>query len=273
MWVDTHEVAQLTHLERVPSNLRWSPDGAQIAFTMFVPDERPILAVTLPKAPRGAERAEAAVLVDRLSWARDGRGPVAPGFTHAYVLDSVLGGTPRRITSGDYNHGSPEWSADGRTLYVSAIRKPDAEYLRGNTEIYAFDLETLEATELTNRNGPDRAPLVSPDGRWIAFTGYDDQNFTSTLRSLYVMRPDGTGRRAWATDLANSPGSLRWAADSSGVYYTIGERGVTSIYFSPLDGEPGRMVGGVHTLAGLRAFLTPGEPRRSGPLSRSRGNW
>ncbi len=251
MWVDTREVAQLTHLERVPSNVRWSPDGTQIAFSMFVPDERPILAVKLPKAPRGAARAEAAVLVDRLSWARDGRGPVEPGFTHAYVIDSVLGGTPRQITSGDYNHRSPEWSADGRTLYVSAIRKPEAEYLRGNTEIYAFDLETLDAIQLTDRNGPDTAPLVSPDGQWIAFTGYDDQNFTSTLRSLYVMRPDGTDRRAWASDLANSPGSIRWAADSSGVYYTVGERGVTNVYFSPVDGEPGRMVGGVHTLAGL----------------------
>ena len=251
MWVDTREVAQLTHLERVPSNLRWSPDGTQIAFSMFVPDETPILAVKLPTAPRGVERAAAAVVVDRLSWARDGRGPVEPGFTHAYVIDSILGGTPRQITGGDYNHRSPEWSADGATLYVSAIRKPEAEYLRGNTEIYAFDLATLEATGLTDRNGPDTAPLVSPDGQWIAFTGYDDQNFTSTLRSLYVMRTDGTDRRAWASDLANSPGSIRWAADSSGVYYTVGERGVTNVYFSPLDGEPGRMVGGVHTLAGL----------------------
>ncbi|MDP7470763.1 MAG: S9 family peptidase, partial [Vicinamibacterales bacterium] len=83
------------------------------------------------------------------------------------------------------------------------------------------------------------------------FTGYDDQNFTSTLRSLYVMRADGSARRAWAADLANSPGSLRWAADSSGVYYTVGERGVTNVYFSPLDGEPGQMVTGTHTLAGL----------------------
>ncbi|HAK56411.1 MAG: S9 family peptidase [Vicinamibacterales bacterium] len=251
MWVDTREVAQLTHLERAPSNLRWSPDGTRIAFSLFMPDETSILPVKLPKAPRAAERAAPAVVIDRLSWARDGRGPVEPGFTHAFVIGAELGGTPRQITDGDYNHNSPEWSADGRTLYVSAIRRPEAEYLRGNSEIYAFDVETREATELTDRNGPDTSPLVSPDGEWIAFTGYDDQNFTSTLRSLYVMRVDGADRRPWATDLNGSPGSIRWASDSSGVYYTVGERGVTNVYFSPLDGEPGQMLTGVHTLAGL----------------------
>ena len=251
MWVDSREVAQLIHLERAPSNLRWSPDGTQIAFTMFVPDETPILPVKLPKAQRGAERATPAVVVDRLSWARDGRGPVEPGFTHAFTIDSVLGGTPRKITSGDYNHTQPEWSADGKTLYVSGIRKPEAEYLRGDSEIYAFDLETLDATALTDRNGPDRTPLVSPDGEWIAYTGNDDENFTRHLASLYVMNRNGEDRRVWATDLANSPGAVTWASDSSGVYFMVGEQGVTNVYFSPLDGEPGRVVGGVHTLAGL----------------------
>ena len=32
LWLDTREVAQLTHLERAPGNLRWSPDGKTIAY-------------------------------------------------------------------------------------------------------------------------------------------------------------------------------------------------------------------------------------------------
>ena len=55
MWVDTGEVAQLTHLQRAPSGIQWSPDGKQIAFTQTIPDEDPILRVELPKRPRGAE--------------------------------------------------------------------------------------------------------------------------------------------------------------------------------------------------------------------------
>ena len=80
MWLDTREVAQLTHLEQAPNGIKWSPDGKQIAFTAFVPDNDPILAVKLPERPRGAEWARPAVIVDRLSWAADGRGPCAAGL-------------------------------------------------------------------------------------------------------------------------------------------------------------------------------------------------
>ena len=80
------------------------------------------------------------------------------GFTQVYTIDSVLGGTPRQITSGKYNHNGPEWAADGKTIYVSSIRKPDAEYLRGDSEIYAIDLKTLEVKALTRPRRSRRKP-------------------------------------------------------------------------------------------------------------------
>ncbi len=251
MWPDSGEVAQLTHLDQAPSNLRWSPDGTSLAFNMFVPDEEPILAVELPKKPKGAKWAEPAVIVDRLTWARDGRGPLEKGYTHVFVIDSVMGGTPRQITTGDYNHNEPEWSTDGKAIYVSAIRKPDAEYLRGNTEIYAVDLETLEPEALTDRNGPDQGPKISPDGQWLAYTGNDDKNYTRHLSDLYLMDMNAKSTRLWAGDLPNSPSTVTWAKDSSGVYFTIGEKGVDTIYFAPIEGEPRRVVEGNHTLSGL----------------------
>ncbi|HEU4388790.1 MAG TPA: DPP IV N-terminal domain-containing protein, partial [Blastocatellia bacterium] len=44
LWVDTGELAQLTHVERAPANLTWSPDGKRLAFTVQVPDNDPLLA-------------------------------------------------------------------------------------------------------------------------------------------------------------------------------------------------------------------------------------
>ncbi len=158
LWVATGELAQLTHVERTPSGLAWSPDGRQLAFTSFVPDEDPVLAVTLPKRPRNAEWAKGATIVDTLTWARDGEGPVERGFTHVFTVDAITGGTPRQITEGRFNHTGPEWSADGQTIYVSGIRKPEAEYLQGDSEIYAINLKTLAVTTLTDRKGPDREP-------------------------------------------------------------------------------------------------------------------
>lgn len=251
LWVETREVTQLTHLGRAPSNLRWSPDGKYIAFTQMVPDEDPILSIRLPERPRGAEWARPAIVVDRLSWARDGQGFIPKGYTHIFVIDATLGGTPKQITSGKYNHSTPEWSADGKTLYVSALRKPDAEYLRGDSEIYAVDLRTLDIKALTDRKGPDGNPRVSPNGQWIAYTGYDHKNYTYHLSNLYLMDRNGDSKRTWVDGLNNSPGDIAWAPDSSGVYFTVGERGVTTVYFASVTGPMRKVLDGVHTLNAL----------------------
>ncbi len=251
MYVDTGEVAQLTHLTRSLQGITWSPDSKQIAFTQLMPDEDPILKVELPKRPRGAEWAKPAVIVDRLTWARDGTGPVEKGYTHMFVVDAVLGGTPRQISEGKFNHGDPAWSSDGKTIYVSGIRKAEAEYQRGDSEIYAIDLATREIRTLTDRKGPDANPTVSPDGQLIAYTGSDDQNFTNTLSHLYVMDKNGGSKRLWAGGLNNSPGELAWAKDGSGLFFSVGEKGSTTIYFAPVQGAPRRLTEGVHTLSGL----------------------
>ena len=251
MWMDTREVAQLTHLQRTPSNLRWSPDGKQIAFTSLVPDEDPILPIRLPRRPEGAQWARPAVIVDRLTWARDGQGPIPRGFTHVYVIDAIVGGTPRQITTGKYNHSGAEWSPDGKKILISGIRKPDAEYLRGDSEIYSVDVATGEIKTLTSRKGPDGSPRMSPDGKHVAYTGYDDQQFTNHVGSLYVMAPDGSGAKLWAGGLPSSPADVEWAPDSSGVYYSMQERGMENLYFVPLNGKPRQVTDGVHMLTGV----------------------
>ena len=253
MWADTRETLQLTRLERAPGGVTWSPDGSRIAFTGFVADEAPILPVRLPPVPRGAQLARGAVIVDRPSWAADGSGPTTKGSTHVFVVDATVGGTARQITTGHFNHSAPAWSADGKTMYVSGIRKPDAEYLRGDSEVYAITLDTLAVTPLTDRNGPDSNPEVSPDGRWIAYTGFDQKNYTSHLSSLYLMDATGGRKRTWAGNLPSSPSNITWAPDGSGVYYSMQERGEENTWFVPADLglAPKKLTQGTHVLSSV----------------------
>jgi dipeptidyl aminopeptidase/acylaminoacyl peptidase len=233
-WMDTSEETQLTRLERSPSNIEWSPDGHRIAFNMSVPS-KPEFAVRMPQRPAGAKWIDAPRVIDRLDYRSDGVGYRPEGFSHIFVIPDT-GGTPRQLTEGDYNHGAPEWTPDSQKIIFSGVRKPDAEYLRGGSEIYSLSLSDGRITQLTDRDGPDSNPAVSPDGRLIAYTGFDQTDDTYTVSKLYVMDVDGKNKRAITSGFDRSPQSLFWSSDNSGVYFMTEDRGSDNLYFEPLKG-------------------------------------
>jgi dipeptidyl aminopeptidase/acylaminoacyl peptidase len=261
LWPDTREVAQLTHLENAPRGIRWSPDGKQLAFSLFIPDTSPILAIDMPLKPKGAQWAAPAVLIDRISWQNDGRGFIPRGCEQIFVLDAELGGTPRQVTSGPNLHypmqQSPrhpvqaEWSADGRTIFFSAVRKPDIDYMNGDSEVYAVELETLEISTLTDRFGPDRSALASPDGKWLVYQGFDEKRKSHTYLNLYLMDTQGEQKRLLAGGLLNTPSDVTWDRSSSGIYYLMSEKGTSNLYFVSLEGKIRKITDGNHTLSRL----------------------
>ncbi len=239
-------VTQVTRLTEGASDIAWSPDGGSIAFNMLVEDED-TYSVDLPDRPEGAEWTESPLVVDRLDWRQDGRGVVPEGHVHVFVVPAE-GGTPRQLTHGDYDHGDPVWSPDGSTIYFDGLRREDAEYEMWESEIYALDVATREIRQLTDRNGPDGDPAVSPDGRYIAYTGADSTGKTYLVDELYLMEADGSNPRPVQAGQDRSPGNVTWAPDGSGVYYTVGDHGRRNAWFASTDGEVRRVTEGRHVL-------------------------
>ncbi|MBX5479880.1 MAG: PD40 domain-containing protein, partial [Pyrinomonas methylaliphatogenes] len=247
-WLDTGDTTQITHLERSPSNIRWSPDGKKIAFNMIVPATNSFTVKPPPK-PNGAKWIDPPRVIDRLNYRADGAGYRPEGFMHIFIV-SADGGTPRQVTDGDYNHGAPEWMPDSDTLVFSAVRKPDAEYLRNGTEIYKLSLRTGRIQQLTDRDGPDVNPTVSPDGRLIAYTGYDQTDDTYIVSKLYLMDADGNNKKVLTPDFDRSPEELFWAPDGSGIYFTTEDRGTNNLWFiSATGGAPRQITQGNHQLS------------------------
>lgn len=246
-WMDAEgATSQITRVTESPSNLAWSPDGKWIAFTMLVP-KKDRWAIDMPAAPEGAKWTPAPRIVQRVDYTQDRVGFLEEGFRHIFVVPAD-GGTPRQITSGDYNHGAPEWSPDGRTIYFSGLREDDAEYQLRESEVYAVDVATGVIRQLTDRDGPDGGPAVSPDGRTIAYTGYDSNRDTYNVSSLYVMGSDGSNPRSLTPELDRSPGGLIWAEDGSGIYFTVAEQGTANLYFADLRGRVRKVTDGQHML-------------------------
>jgi dipeptidyl aminopeptidase/acylaminoacyl peptidase len=246
-WVDAPGETQLTRLERGPSNLAWSPDGRHLAFNMLVPGN-PGLRVEMPARPTGAKWVEAPRVVDRLNYRSDGSGWRPEGFTHVFVI-SDGGGAARQLTEGDFQHGAPEWTHDSSSVVFSGVRKPEAEYVRGGSEIYVVPLKGGQPRALTDREGPDTNPTVSPDGRFIAYTGYDQTNNTYNVSKLYLMNSDGTGKRVLTADFDRTPAGLVWDEAGNGVYFVAEDRGSQNLWFQPWrGGQPKRLTEGAQML-------------------------
>ncbi len=236
-WMDTGQEAKLTNLTESPGGMSWSPDGRWIAFSMFVPEDEGTLTADMPRPPEGADWGPPIQVIDQLQYRADGAGYLDEGYDHLFVIPAE-GGTPRMVSSGNYDHGgAPEWSADGRSLIVSVNRSDDVLEEPRNSDIYELSLTDGSYTRLTDRFGPDGSPRVSPDGRLIAYTGFDDTFQGYTVTKLYVMNRDGSNKRLISGSLDRDVGDPQWSVDSRGLFVQYDDEGNTKVAYVSLDGR------------------------------------
>ncbi len=258
-YLDEEGATQVTRVQESPADLKWSPDGRSIGFTMFVPDEeRGKWRVDLPAAPEGAEWTAAPRVVEEMHYRADRRGFLDPGYTHLFVVPAE-GGTPRELTSGAWSLGARfdqlpggvgwDWTPDGGSVVVEGLRIEGADSVYRDSYLYSVDVATGEARRLTPERGTWASPAVSPDGRMIAFTGDPYSRMSYRAAGLYLMNADGTGLRPLSAELDRDPENLIWAADGSGVYFTAQSGGASNVYFVSVRGGARPVTTGEHMLA------------------------
>jgi dipeptidyl aminopeptidase/acylaminoacyl peptidase len=259
-WLNSGKLARLSQLNGSPSSLSWSPDGKQLAFSMKIESAPPVL-VKMPAKPKGAKWADAPRITDRLYHEADGSGYITPGFNHLFVIPAQ-GGSARKITSGNFNHrGNLSWHPNGSLIYFSGNRNENWEYDFRNSEIYSVHLNSGEITPLTSRIGPDTSPSISPNGRLIAYVGYDDKVQAHQTRRLYLMKSDGSNQRVLTTALDRNIENLQWEARGNGLYFSYDDKGNTKIGYISLDGKL------FFKLADNMGGTTLGRPYASGSFS------
>jgi dipeptidyl aminopeptidase/acylaminoacyl peptidase len=235
---------QVTRGERSPVTFRWSPDGKSIAFTMPVPDSV-TWNVAMPRAPAGAQWTPPPRVVNRLQYRADKVGYLMDDWLQLFVV-AAEGGVPRQVTHGSFNVGAREdgipepaaldWLPDGRTIIADGNDAPDADHQYQVSNIYAIDVLSGALRRLTADNGFWHAPVVSPDGKWIAFTGFAKTRDTYHSSDLFVMHPDGTVLRLLTSGVDRDPASVNWA-DNETIYFTAEDHGVVNIWTASLTAK------------------------------------
>ncbi|HLO04845.1 MAG TPA: S9 family peptidase [Symbiobacteriaceae bacterium] len=239
------EAYQLTKIKGGVGAPVWSPDSRTIAFSVNLG----------PKGiqPEGQEESQdlfakhtaGVKVIDRLFYKLDGTGYFGDKRSHVAIVpvtDRRCAGAPtpesRLLTDGDFDHGQPAWAPDGSGLYLSALRRADADSYPQASNLWFFPL-TGEPVQLTD--GTDLAassPTPSPDGQTVAFLGSLPAEQGYGLTGLYLLDRQGGAIRQLAPNLDRgfvnevivdmpAPGGhpLTWAPDGRSLFAPVSDAG------------------------------------------------
>ena len=201
---------------RYYSGMQWSPDGRQLAFAAQD--------LTDP--------------VDPFLWKDWYRSEGFGEIRHRVQLWTVdvTTGAVTQLTRGDFHHGQPTWSPDGRQIAFMANRGGREEEIVSSTnedyDIWVVAADGGEPRKLTRNTGPDINPVWSPDGRAIAFSAVPYQGSHGDVFRLHtVVVATGettvlTGPPTFDYSVEVDPG--QWTGDR--IFFTAGVRSTSHVF-------------------------------------------
>ncbi|MFC5579040.1 prolyl oligopeptidase family serine peptidase [Lysobacter niabensis] len=151
-----------------PPSIRWSDDGRNAAVMVRAIDNKDRWIATIDLASAKLQPRHRLTDPAWINWGFNDFGWTADnalwllseqsGHSHLYLSD---GGTPRALTSGQWEASAPTLSPDGRTFYFLCNRKWPGDY-----EVCAVDRAGGAVRELTDLGGVEDFSL-SPDGAQV----------------------------------------------------------------------------------------------------------
>jgi hypothetical protein len=139
------------------------------------------------------------------------------------VLIDVLGGGHQRVIDLTEKFGverqlSPTFSPDGSKVAFSAWRD-------GFFDIFVYDLETDQLTNLTDDDLYDGSPSYSPDGRWLVYSSVIDG-----YQKLFRIDLEDPSRRERLTRGESHERDAVHSRDGERLYFSSDQSGIENIY-------------------------------------------
>ena len=216
---DGGEARQVGQFDGAPASPRWSPDGRSIYVTYAVdvdPDWRGARGQE-PK-PRGPRSPEVAW---KLPYKSDGMGYMLAREIHLAQVDAGSG-ERRKLTDGPFDVLAFDPSPNGRHLAYSRTREGRFAHA---TDLWVCDTDGRNHRQLTHGISTVVQPLWSPDGRWIVFSGAEDEGDALAYLWLVDFATGKVTRLGDDTALLAAPDTAYWADDAASLFFARIHRG------------------------------------------------
>ncbi len=233
------EAVQKTDLPLDVSNLKVSPEGNCIAFTMEVFPEKGCPECTKKKLHEIKNKKESGRIYETTfirhwdTW-EDGRR------SHLFVMNSkdskpvnLMKGMDADTPSKPF--GGPEeitFTPDGKGLIFTAKDVGDKAPWSTNFDLFYVPIDGSQKPECLTRDNKawDTQPVFSPDSKTLAYLamsrpGYESDRYRIILRSW----PEGE-TRVLTENWDRSPSSIRWSPDSKKIFATAANLGQRSLF-------------------------------------------
>ncbi|MCI0751734.1 MAG: S9 family peptidase, partial [Flammeovirgaceae bacterium] len=153
------EARQLTSFKVSISDYEWSPDSKQMVLVIRDQEVRPDSLKDKPAKP---------IVIERYHFKEDIHGYLEKRYSHLYLLH-VESKHLDTLTRGNFSHGEPVWTPDGKHIAFTSNRSQDPDR-NMNTDIWLMEARPGSSPkQLTTWIDYDRKPTISPDGKSISY--------------------------------------------------------------------------------------------------------
>jgi Tol biopolymer transport system component len=144
---------------------------------------------------------------------------------------AVEGGSPRRLAAEDARDHDPVWSADGKKILFTSGRD-------NTLALWRINIDGSKPERLTAGTSDEGLPSLSRDGRWLAYSTRE-----SNPDIVILDRHSGKRESIVGATLENEPAI---APDASSLVFMSDRRGTFDLWLQPLrggrvDGAPRRL--------------------------------